>query len=105
MKKVYSTDNVISTLGKIISKYDMASWLVRGGWKIDTLNIFNDGECAELTLSNDNYDKCIDFSVKCEVNTEYLVRSVLDVELADKLIAESKTNWTTLTSVNDKEVA
>ena len=105
MEKLYSTDNVISQLSKAISKYDMPSWLVGVGWSIDTVNIYDDGECADVTLSNDNYDKCIDFSVKCEVNTEYLVRSILDAELADKLLAESKTTWTLLTSEDEKEAA
>jgi hypothetical protein len=105
MKKLYSTDNVMSTLNKVISKNDIARVLVGVGWKIDTLNIYDDGVCAELTLSNENYDKLVDFSVECEANTEYLVRSILPNEVAEKLIYESKTTWTFLTSVNDKEAA
>ena len=105
MTKLYSTDNVISALNKVISKDDIASWLVGVGWKIDTLNIYDDGVCAELTLSNDNYDKLLDFSVECEANTEYLVRSILPNEFSEKLIYESKTTLTFLTSVNDKEAA
>lgn len=105
MKKLLSTDYVISLLGKTYSKFNMAIWLANAGWRIATLNIYNDGKCAEVTLSHDDFDKCVDVSFKDEAATEHFVRSVFNKEISEKLISKSKTTWTTLTSKNEKEAA
>lgn len=105
MKKLLSTDYAISLLGKTYSKFNMAIWLANNGWRIATLNIYNDGKCAEVTLSHDDFDKCVDVSLKCEPSTEHFVRSVFNKEIAEKVISKSKTTWVFCTPDNDKEAA
>ena len=105
MEKLYSTDEVLNNVRKLVAKIDVARWLVGVGWTIQCANIYDDGRCAEVTLSHPLYDSVVDVSANNETSTEYLIRSIFAEEIAETLIAESKEIWTVVEDYKGREAA